>query len=183
MFPDERKCELISVENCKHMFYNETQLPNTLSHKTQEEVQTRLRLFTPLIEAGCSPVLESFLCLLYLPKCSLDGNITRPCQSLCEAAKKSCKQKMQEIGFLWPEEISCDDLPQSGSCLNQDLPGNLISYIFTTFYPTDIKGCRGIVFTHGVRAFRQRKKVCPGCISETVRCGKFILGRDIGYGV
>ena len=26
----------------------------------------------------------------------------------------------------------------------------------------------------------QREKVCPGCISETVRCWKFILGRDIG---
>ena len=25
--------------------------------------------------------------------------------------------------------------------------------------------------------------VCPGCISETIRCRKFILGRDIGWGV
>ena len=24
------------------------------------------------------------------------------------------------------------------------------------------------------------EKVCPGCISETVRCRKLILGRDIG---
>ena len=27
---------------------------------------------------------------------------------------------------------------------------------------------------------RNSKKVCPGCISETVRCRKLILGRDIG---
>ena len=26
-----------------------------------------------------------------------------------------------------------------------------------------------------------RGKVCPGCISETVRCRKVILGRDIGF--
>ena len=26
-------------------------------------------------------------------------------------------------------------------------------------------------------------KVCPACMSETVRCRKLILGRDIGYGV
>ena len=26
------------------------------------------------------------------------------------------------------------------------------------------------------------EKVCPGCISETVRCRKFILGRDISLG-
>ena len=25
-----------------------------------------------------------------------------------------------------------------------------------------------------------RGKVCPGCISETIRCRKLILGRDIG---
>ena len=33
------------------------------------------------------------------------------------------------------------------------------------FYPTALKG---------------REIVCPGCISETVRCRKLILGRDIG---
>ena len=56
------------------------------------------------------------------------------------------------------------------------------------FYPTALKGCRGNVFTHGVRmggragrrAGGRREIVCPGCISETVRCRKLILGRDIG---
>ena len=47
----------------------------------------------------------------------------------------------------------------------------------SSFY---LKGCQGIVFTHGVRAGGWREKVCPGCISETVRCRKLILGRDIG---
>ena len=63
------------------------------------------------------------------------------------------------------------------------------------YYPTAPKGCRGIVFTHGVRMGGRaggrpvgqvggwREKVCPGCISETVRCRKLILGRDIGLGV
>ena len=37
-----------------------------------------------------------------------------------------------------------------------------------------------IVFTHGVRMGGQREKVCSGCISETVRCRKLILGRHIG---
>ena len=64
----------------------------------------------------------------------------------------------------------------------------------TCFYPTALEGCRGIVFTHGVRidgpagvlsggrVFGRREKVCPGCISETVSCRKLILGRDIGLG-
>ena len=54
------------------------------------------------------------------------------------------------------------------------------------FYPIALKGCRGIVFTHGVRMGRRVggrwELVCPDSISETVRCRKFILGRDIGWG-
>ena len=56
------------------------------------------------------------------------------------------------------------------------------------FYPTALKGCRGVVFAHDGRVGRrlglwsggQREKVCPGYISETVRCRKLILGRGIG---
>ena len=40
----------------------------------------------------------------------------------------------------------------------------------------------GVLFSPMVsgRAGGRREKVCPGCISETVRCRKLILGRDIG---
>ena len=48
-----------------------------------------------------------------------------------------------------------------------------------SFYPTALKGCRCIVFTHGVR-MGGREKVYPAYTSETVRCRKLILGRDIG---
>ena len=52
---------------------------------------------------------------------------------------------------------------------------------YLTSYPTALEACRSIVFTHGVRMGGQTVgKVCPGCISETVRCRKLILGRHIG---
>ena len=48
--------------------------------------------------------------------------------------------------------------------------------LFYNFYPTALKGCQGIVFTHGVQiggwVGRRREKVCPGCISET----EYLLG-------
>ena len=61
------------------------------------------------------------------------------------------------------------------------------AYVYA-FYPTALNGCWGIVFTHGVRMVGRpggrvggrREIVCPGCISETIRCRKLILGRDIG---
>ena len=45
------------------------------------------------------------------------------------------------------------------------------------------KGLLGYCFqisTHGVQVGRRQEKVCPDCISETVKCRKLILGRDIG---
>ena len=79
--------------------------------------------------------------------------------------------------LLFVREHGCSSLLQS------KYPGS--------FYPTALKGCWGIVFTHGVRMGGRaggmggrpggrREKVCPGCISETIRCRKLILGRDIG---
>ena len=64
-----------------------------------------------------------------------------------------------------------------------DRDEKIAAYTIFNFYPTALKGCRGIVFTHGVQSGGRREIVCPGCISETVRCRKFILGRDIGWGV
>ena len=59
--------------------------------------------------------------------------------------------------------------------------------LFCLLFLPHSPGCRGIVFTHGVRmggrAGGRQEKVCPGCISETIRCRKLILGRDIGQDV
>ena len=49
-------------------------------------------------------------------------------------------------------------------------------------------GCVAIVFTHGDRMggrsdSRVVEKVCLGCISETIRCTKLIICRDIGWWV
>ena len=51
-------------------------------------------------------------------------------------------------------------------------------YFFT---PQPLRAVR-VLFSPMVsgRVGGRREIVCPGCISETVRCRKFILGRDIG---
>ena len=43
----------------------------------------------------------------------------------------------------------------------------------------------GVLFSPMVSGWTggRREIVCPGCISETVRCRKLIRGRDIGLGV
>ena len=49
------------------------------------------------------------------------------------------------------------------------------------FTPQPLRAA-GVLFSPMVSGWAggQREKVCPGCISETVRCRKLILGRDIG---
>ena len=59
---------------------------------------------------------------------------------------------------------------------------------FFVFTPQPLRAV-GVLFSPMVsgwasgRAVGQREIVCLGCISETVRCRKLILGRDIGWGV
>ena len=63
--------------------------------------------------------------------------------------------------------------------------GDLCEMLFT---PQPLRAV-GVLFSPmvsgwvGGRAVGRWEIVCPGCISETVRCRKFILGRDIGWGV
>ena len=51
-------------------------------------------------------------------------------------------------------------------------------------YPTAFKSGAGIVFIHGLwMAGELAAAVSLACISETIRCRKLILGREIGSGV
>ena len=46
-----------------------------------------------------------------------------------------------------------------------------------------LRAAQGSVFTHVVWVGGWWEKVYPGCISETLRCRKSILDRDIGWRV
>lgn len=94
------RCELINMQICNEMPYNETMLPNLLGHNTQEEAQFELSSYVALVKVrlkkkyirmqtktfvyvtllifsffktfqlNCSPSLSIFLCSLYAPWCS-----------------------------------------------------------------------------------------------------------------
>ena len=64
-------------------------------------------------------------------------------------------------------------------CFIRENKGSLI------FTPQPLRAV-GVLFSPMVSGWAggwvggRREIVCPGCISETVRCRKLILGRDIG---
>ena len=72
--------------------------------------------------------------------------------------------------------LKCGSLLVSPPVFRQPTPPSLM---LQYFYPTALKGCQGTVI-HPWCLDGRAGKACRTCISETVRCRKLILGRDIG---
>lgn len=55
---------------CKDVGYSEMRLPNFLGHSSLEgEVVPRSEDWRPLLQAGCHPQAQAFLCSLIAPVC------------------------------------------------------------------------------------------------------------------
>uniref|UniRef100_A0A672ZRI7 Secreted frizzled-related protein 5-like n=1 Tax=Sphaeramia orbicularis TaxID=375764 RepID=A0A672ZRI7_9TELE len=92
---------------CKDVGYSEMRLPNFLGHSNLEgEVVPRSEDWRPLLQTGCHPQAQAFLCSLIAPVC-LDTFI-QPCRSLCVAVRDSCAPVLACQGHPWPEALNCD---------------------------------------------------------------------------
>lgn len=114
-----RQCEEITIPMCKGIGYNETYMPNQFNHDNQEEAGLEVHQFWPLVEIQCSADLQFFLCSIYTPICVDNYQKNLPaCRSVCERAKSGCAPLMQQYGFVWPERMRCEDLPEYGDSEN-----------------------------------------------------------------
>lgn len=112
--PSHGKCEPITISICKDIPYNATIMPNMLGHTRQEEAGLELNQFAPLVKIDCSPDLQFFLCLVYVPLCTILDHPIPPCRPLCESAR-ICENVMRSFNFEWPENLECSKFPESGS--------------------------------------------------------------------
>ncbi|PWA28464.1 hypothetical protein CCH79_00016344 [Gambusia affinis] len=95
---------------CKDVGYSEMRLPNFLGHSNLEgEVVPRSEDWRPLLQTGCHPQAQAFLCSIIAPVC-LDTFI-QPCRSLCVAVRDSCAPVLACQGHPWPEALNCDRFP------------------------------------------------------------------------
>ncbi|XP_034031483.1 sizzled [Thalassophryne amazonica] len=103
---------------CKDVGYSEMRLPNFLGHSNLEgEVVPRSEDWRPLLQTGCHPQAQAFLCSLIAPVC-LDAFI-QPCRSLCIAVRDSCAPVLACQGYPWPEVLECDRFPaEEDMCLS-----------------------------------------------------------------
>lgn len=113
LFPPHGKCEPITISICMDLPYNATIMPNMLGHTRQEEAGLEVYQFAPLVKIDCSPDLQFFLCLVYVPLCTILDHPIPPCRSLCESARV-CENVMRTFDFDWPENLDCAKFPEAG---------------------------------------------------------------------
>uniref|UniRef100_T1E1E8 Fzd-4-4 n=1 Tax=Dendrocoelum lacteum TaxID=27895 RepID=T1E1E8_9PLAT len=113
-----KKCQpkRIIVQECQHLFYNFTAMPNLINHETQIEAQTQLLTFQSLIKYKCSAKLLFFLCAVYIPMCDPNSHyLIGPCRPLCEEVRDSCEKIMKPFSLSWPVNLNCSRFPKSNT--------------------------------------------------------------------
>ena len=119
-------CQPLTISLCQGLqLYNDTIFPNILNHSSQIEAAMELNQFTPLVKMGCSRDLAHFLCSVYAPYCLVSKNLATPvppCRSLCNSAKRGCKEVLKRFGFSWPKSLKCRRFPKLGkeTCVDRN---------------------------------------------------------------
>lgn len=134
------KCEPITISICKNIPYNTTIMPNLFGHTRQEDAGYEVYQYAPLVKMNCSPDLQFFLCLLYVPLCTILDQPIPPCRSLCESARK-CETVMRNFRIDWPENLECSKFPEDGTgklCVGHNNSNDNDSVTKSTFHPTKI---------------------------------------------
>ncbi|XP_067938393.1 frizzled-7-B-like [Watersipora subatra] len=133
--PLGQRCEEIEIESCWNLGYNQTSYSNNLGHETQAAAKEDFRQFSLLLKTDCSSSLLSFLCALFFPPCTVLNRAIPPCRNLCETVQSGCRGTIEQYGFDWPENFTCDSFPEKdeGVCIpGQSLPTTAFSLETTT---------------------------------------------------
>ncbi|XP_034419574.1 frizzled-3-like, partial [Cyclopterus lumpus] len=107
----EFSCEPIRLRMCQDLPYNTTFMPNLLNHYDQQTAALAMEPFHPIVNLVCSADLRMFLCALYAPVCTVYGQVSMPCRSLCQQARDECHKLMEVFGLAWPDDMECSRFP------------------------------------------------------------------------
>ncbi|KYO37624.1 membrane frizzled-related protein isoform A [Alligator mississippiensis] len=110
--PPVESCELIQVEMCLGLSYNATAFPNIwLNIPDQQGAADVLQGYKSLAGLSCYQPLRLLVCGLFVPQCTPDGGVLRPCRPVCLAAEQRCQPALDLLGIAWP--INCSILPDT----------------------------------------------------------------------
>lgn len=184
--PSHGKCEPITISICKNIPYNTTIMPNLFGHTRQEEAGYEVFQFAPLVKVGCSPDLQFFLCLLYVPVCTILDHPIPPCRSLCESARV-CETVMKTFRIDWPENLECSKFPEDGTgqlCVaqnNSDTDPSPTNRLNPTHISDEDLRRRTITHYSNGLAHRNFRFVCPLQLKAPSNMGYTLkIGGEVG---
>ncbi|GLG95409.1 Frizzled [Gryllus bimaculatus] len=93
--------------------YNFTMFPNFMGHFTQRDAQQELEVYDAVVDVRCYELAALFLCTVFVPKCGPQGQLVRPCRSLCFETKRRCGFFLEVFSLTLPEYLECDLFPDS----------------------------------------------------------------------
>ena len=108
------RCEPITIPMCMDMRYNLTMMPNLIGNIDQKEAAIRAHEFAPLVQFGCSHLLQFFLCSMFAPMCTeqVDEILIIPaCKGMCLEVKRDCEPILEKFDYKWPPILDCNTLP------------------------------------------------------------------------
>lgn len=78
-------CTALTLDTCRNVGYNRTFLPNVMLHGSISDAVDGFHMLPEtVLHSNCSELVTFYLCGLYFPECSEDGEPLYPCKSLCE---------------------------------------------------------------------------------------------------
>lgn len=54
-----------------------------MGHFGQRDAQVELEVYEAVVDVRCYELAALFLCSVFVPKCGSEGDVVRPCRSLC----------------------------------------------------------------------------------------------------
>lgn len=139
-YTDRENCQAVKVSRCADFNYNYTLYPNLLQHQRQDDAESELRQYDLLVQSECSPHLRFFLCVLFVPVCTVLNKPLPPCRDLCNEVRSGCETLLNRYGFNWPEQFFCSRFPRPNEdiCIGNPQTGATkkegMSHIFNAVY-------------------------------------------------
>lgn len=92
LFSTRNVCYKVTSSKCsKDLHFDKTFLPTDLQRAAE------LTILQPVIDSGCSPDIEKYLCLTRMPQCTADTSVVHlPCREFCKRITNDCGAVLKE---------------------------------------------------------------------------------------
>nr|XP_002736238.2 PREDICTED: uncharacterized protein LOC100377031 [Saccoglossus kowalevskii] len=104
-------CRDVTIEECRNLPYNSYSGPsdgltNFASANAFQRFMSTIRPYD-----GCFQYIDTFMCSLFAPECTSNGQYRPPCRGFCVTAQHYCEPIFRAGGIDWP--VNCTVLPDS----------------------------------------------------------------------